>query len=206
MVVRIDVSLSFSAHPRVRCAPYTGVMKKQLIVGMMVVAVALASSTAAWAQVGGGIKAGVNFAKVSGSDEDPGQRIGAVAGAFLTIGLGSVFAIQPETVFSMQGTKFSFGTAKVDYVQVPLLLRIGSSPKASASVYGLVGPSVGLYVRDEGFTDDLKRTDVGLVVGAGVTLSRFLVEARYTAGLTEFSKGTTAYKHRVWSLMAGLHF
>lgn len=180
-------------------------MKKQLIVSMMVV-LALTSSTAAWAQVGGGIKAGVNFAKVSGSDEDPGQRIGAIAGAFLTIGMGSVFSIQPEVLFSMQGTKFSFGTAKVDYVQVPLLLRIGSSSKAGASVYGLVGPSVGLYVRDEGFTDDLKRTDVGLVVGAGVTVSRLLVEARYTAGLTEFSKGTTAYKHRVWSLMAGLHF
>ncbi|MSO50132.1 MAG: hypothetical protein EXQ49_09590 [Acidobacteria bacterium] len=62
------------------------------------------------------------------------------------------------------------------------------------------------WVRDEGFTDDLKRTDVGLVAGAGVTFSRLLVEARYTAGLTEFSKGTTAYKHRVWSLMTGLHF
>ncbi len=180
-------------------------MKRHLIVGMMVV-LALASSTAAWAQVGGGIKAGVNFAKVAGSDEDPGRRIGAIAGVFMTVGLGSVFAIQPEVVFSMQGTKFSFGTAKADYVQVPLLLRIGSSSKAGASVYGLVGPSVGIYVRDEGFTDDLKRTDVGLVAGAGVTFSRLLVEARYTAGLTEFSRGTTAYKHRVWSLMAGLHF
>ena len=197
--------MSFSAHGMARRRSYTAVMTKQLIVGMMVV-LALASSTPAWAQVGGGIKAGVNFAKVSGSDEDPGRRIGAVAGVFMTVGLGSVFAIQPEVVFSMQGTEFSLGTAKADYVQVPLLLRIGSSSKAGASVYGLVGPSVGIWVRDEGFTDDLKRTDVGLVAGAGVTFSRLLVEARYTAGLTEFSKGTTAYKHRVWSLMAGLHF
>lgn len=172
----------------------------------LVVMLVLAYSTAAWAQVGGGIKAGVNFAKVSGSDSEPGQRIGAIAGVFMTVGLGSGLAVQPEVLFSMQGSKFTFGTAKVDYVQVPLLLRIGSNAKAGASVYGVVGPSLGLWVRDEGWTEDLKHSDFGLVVGAGVTVSRLLIEARYTAGLTDFSKGTTPYKHRVFSLLAGLHF
>lgn len=181
-------------------------MKKQVVVGALALLLAVASSTAAWAQTGGGIKAGVNFAKVSGSDDEPGRRIGAIAGAFMTFGFGSGLAVQPEVLFSMQGSKFSFGTAKVDYVQVPLLLRIGSNSKAGASVYGLVGPSIGIWLRDEGWTDDIKRTDVGLAVGVGVTVSRLLIEARYTAGLTDFSKGTTVYKNRVISLLGGLHF
>jgi len=181
-------------------------MRKQFVVSGLALLLVLASSPAAWAQVGGGIKAGVNFAQVSGADDEPGRRVGAIAGGFLTFGIGSGLAVQPEVLFSMQGTKFDVGTAKADYVQIPVLLRIGSNSKAGASVYGLVGPSVSLWIRDEGWTDDLKHTDVGLVVGAGVTVSRLLIEARYTAGLTGFSKGTAVYKHRVFSLLGGLHF
>ena len=170
-----------------------------------VLVLALATSTAAWAQVGGGIKAGVNFASVSGADDDPDTRIGSMAGAFLTIGQGLV-ALQPEVLFSMQGSKFTFGTAKVDYFQVPLLVRIGSSAKNKASVYGLVGPTFGVRIRDEGWDDPIKRSDVGITAGAGFTVSRLLIEARFTAGLTDFSEGTTAYKHRVWSILGGLVF
>lgn len=180
-------------------------MKKQVVIGVLVT-LALAGSTPAWAQTGGGIKAGVNFAKTTASGDDPGRRVGAIAGLFATIGVAPVLAIQPEVLFSMQGTKFSTETASVDYIQVPVLLRIGSNSRAGASVYGIVGPSVGIYVRGDGWLDDINRTDVGLVVGAGVTVSRLLVEARYTAGLTEFSKGANAYKHRVFSVLAGLHF
>jgi hypothetical protein len=179
-------------------------MKAQLIAGVVLL-FALTWPSAAAAQVSGGIKAGVNFAKVSSSDETPGNRIGTTAGVFVTIGSGLV-AVQPEVLFSMQGSKFTFGTATVDYVQVPVLLRIGSSPKSGAGVYGLVGPSFGVLVRDEGWSEPLKRTDVGLVAGVGVTLSWFLAEARYTAGLSDFSKGSVAYKNRVFSLLAGLRF
>lgn len=179
-------------------------MKKQLFSGAIFV-LAVTCSTAAWAQVGGGIKAGVNFASVSGSDDNPDTRIGSMAGAFLTIGQGLV-ALQPEVLFSMQGSKFTFGTATVDYFQVPLLVRIGSSAKNKASVYGLVGPTFGVRIRDEGWDDPIKRSDVGISAGAGFTVRRLLVEARFTAGLTEFSEGTTAYKHRVWSILGGFVF
>jgi hypothetical protein len=166
----------------------------------------LSAPAIAWAQVGGGIKAGANFARVSGADDDDiGDRIGFVAGLFLTTNQGLI-AVQPEVIFSMQGTKFSFGTAKVDYVQVPILLRVGSSSKNKASIYGLVGPAFGLLVQDDNWSDPIKRSDVGIVVAGGVTFSRLLAEARYTAGLTDFSKGSTAYKNRVFSLMAGFVF
>lgn len=179
-------------------------MKKQLLSCAILVLV-LTSATPAWAQVGGGFKAGVNFANVSGSDDDPGRRIGWTAGAFLVTNQGLV-AVQPEVLFSMQGTKFDVDEATVDYFQVPVLLRIGSSSKEKASFFGLVGPSFGVRIRDEGWSDPIKRTDVGLVVGAGFTVSRFLIEARYTAGLTDFSEGSVAYKHRVVSVLGGFVF
>jgi hypothetical protein len=205
VIARIRTRLSSPVHRVTQPPTYTVAMKKPFMTAI-IMTLALATSTAAWAQTGGGIKAGVNFAQTSGSDDEPGRRIGAIAGLFATFAVAPAVAIQPEVLFSMQGTKLSTETASIDYIQIPLLLRIGSNSRAGASVYGVVGPSVGIYVRDDGWVDDINRTDVGLAVGVGVTVSRLLVEARYTAGLTEFSKGTVAYKHRVFSLMAGLHF
>jgi hypothetical protein len=179
-------------------------MKKQFLSAVVCV-MALAAATPAFAQVGGGIKAGVNLAQISGSDDSPDTRIGTIAGVFLITNQGLI-AFQPELLFSMQGAKFTFGTAKADYVQIPLLLRIGSSSKNKASLYGLVGPSLGILVQDDFFEDAVERTDVGATVGAGVTFSRFLVEARFTAGLTDFAKGSNAFKNRVFSVMGGFVF
>jgi hypothetical protein len=87
-------------------------MKNKLISCAMVMAV-LAAPVTAWAQVGGGIKAGANFARVTGADDDDiGDRIGFVAGLFLTTNQG-LFAAQPEVVLSMQGSKFSFGRRRL---------------------------------------------------------------------------------------------
>jgi len=191
-------------------------MRKQFILGSMLI-VALTSSTAAWAQVGGGIKVGVNLATLSGfNDASTTQRVGVMVGGFMTFGLAPMIAFEPEVLFSMQGSKLHFGTsgtivssdvtAKLDYVQVPLLLRIGNSGKAGASLYAVAGPTLGILVRNEGVADQLRRTDLGVVVGAGVTVSRLLLEGRYTAGLTDFNKGGTVYKNRVLSLLVGLNF
>lgn len=198
-------------------------MRKRFIVGSTLMAV-LACSTAAWAQVGGGIKVGVNLATVSGfndSDGSTSQRTGLVAGGFVTVGLIPLVAFQPEVLFSMQGTKLHFSgsgistdaTAKIDYIQVPLLLRIGNSGKAAASLYGLVGPTFGILARarqdGEDIKDELKDTDVGVVVGAGVSLSRFLIEGRYTYGLRDLNKVEDpggANKNRVISVLFGLIF
>jgi len=191
-------------------------MRQRLIAGGVLI-MALTSSTAAWAQVGGGIKIGVNLATLSGfNDASTTQRVGVVAGGFMTFGLAPMIAFEPEVLFSMQGSKLHFGTsgtivssdvtAKLDYIQVPLLLRIGNSGKAGASLYAVAGPTFGTLVRDQGVTDHLKSFDLGVVVGAGVTVSRLLLEGRYTTGLTDLNKGGTAYKNRVLSLLTGLNF
>jgi hypothetical protein len=179
-------------------------MKKQLISGVILL-MALAAASPAYAQVGGGIKGGVNLATVSGSDDSPDTRVGTIAGVFL-ITNQDLLAFQPEVLFSMQGAKFSFGTAKLDYVQIPLLLRIGSSSKNDASFYGLVGPSFGIIAQDDFFEDAVERTDVGATFGIGATFSRVLIEARYTAGLRDFAQGSVAYKNRVFSVMGGFVF
>ncbi len=198
-------------------------MRRLLFGGVFVMTVA-AFSTPAWAQVGGGVKAGINLASISGLNDAAGstkERTGLVVGGFLTAGLAPMLAIQPEVLFSMQGTTLHFSgsgittdaTAKLDYVQVPVLLRIGNSGKDTASVYGLVGPTFGLLMRanEDGvdIKDQLKHTDMGLAVGAGVSLSRLFAEGRYTYGLTDLNKVADPggkIRNRVISIFIGLAF
>lgn len=187
------------------------------------VALVLASPAISWAQVGGGIKAGLNLSSIKGFN-DPGdsssQRTGIAAGVFMTFGVAPIVAIQPEVLFSMQGSRLHFtsggvksdATAKIDYLQVPVLLRIGNSGGDTASVYGIVGPTVGILLSAKqgsvDFKDELKQSQVGVVAGVGVTLTRFLAEARYTYDLSDFNKTSTAngQRNRVISFLVGVVF
>jgi hypothetical protein len=111
---------------------------------------------------GYGIKAGVNFADLSNS-QNPilemfgirfGTKIGIIAGAFYRIDLTDSFAIQPELYYSQKGTKasgegslygapysydFSF---RLDYIEIPILMkyRIPTRGKFTPSIFA--GPYV----------------------------------------------------------------
>lgn len=198
-----------------------GMNKRMLFVCLA--AAVLAVPAASEAQVSGGIKAGINLASVKGFNDpgtDPSQRTALTGGVFMTFGVTPVIGIQPEVLFSMQGSKLHFddggvdsdATAKLDYIQIPIQLRIGNSARDKASVYALVGPTIGILVRanQEGvdFKDDLKSAQVGLTAGVGVSLTRFLIEARYTQDLNDFNKASTgtSQKNRVASFLIGFVF
>lgn len=168
-----------------------------------------------------GVKAGVNLADLSvkdaGSTFNASNRTGLVAGVFVTIPGGGIFAFQPEVLISMQGAKFTdgsdSGTVKIDYLQVPLLARI----KPSKSPVGIVvGPSIGYRIRakmsaagqDEDFADQVKRTDLGLVTGVVVDVAHVVLDGRYTWGLTNIGKdsGDGKIKNRVASVTLGFRF
>lgn len=181
----------------------------------------LVSAGTATAQTSFGVKAGLNLANLSISEADdtfdPENRTGLVAGVFVTVRGGGIFAFQPEALVSMQGAKFTDGSdsgaAKIDYFQVPLLARIGPS-----NVAFVVGPSIGYRIRaklsgtglteDEDFSDQIKRMDLGLVAGLTADVGRLVLDGRYTWGLTNIEEEATAdkTKNRVISLTLGLRF
>ena len=182
----------------------------------------LVSAGTAHAQTSFGVKAGVNLANLSIDEADdtfePENRTGFVAGVFVTVRGGGIFAFQPEALISSQGAKFSdsvnSGTAKIDYFQVPLLARIGPS-----NVAVVVGPSIGfrinaklsgdgISVDNEDFSDQIKRMDFGLVAGVTADVGKLVLDGRYTWGLTNIEEEATAAqtKNRVISLTLGLRF
>ena len=177
---------------------------------------------------GFGILVGVNFANLKVDAGGPSfnfdSRTGLVGGAFVVLPVASRLAIEPGVFYSTQGAKVSgeafgggSGTIKLNYLQVPVLVRAGVplAPAVSLRLFG--GPSFGFRqsakVRAEGMEEDIKEDvesfDAGVVFGAGLDVAHFLVDARYTLGLKNAGKDPQegeSVKNRVFSIMAGFRF
>ncbi len=129
-----------------------------------------------------------------------------------------MLAFQPEVLYSMQGVKATAGdgtklTLEIDEIQIPLLLRLGRN--GTVAVHFLVGPSIGIITKakakahnfESDFKGELKSTDIGLLIGTGVTVNRFLMEARYTVGMTNLNDDDSDdNKSRVFSVLVGVGF
>ncbi|MEZ5316239.1 MAG: outer membrane beta-barrel protein [Vicinamibacterales bacterium] len=187
------------------------------VAALAVFASTVFAGSAAAQGVGVGVKGGPVFASFSSDALDFSNRTGLQAGIFFggnrpgTIGvMGEVNYIRKKTYYDDLATEI-----RVDYIQVPVLLRInaGSHSRNGVSVYGLVGPAVDIKVGDEiqGFsvTDAFEGVDFSLQVGAGVELSRFIVEGRYTKGFRRINKQFTDFaevKSQAFAILFGVRF
>ncbi|MBB1283989.1 PorT family protein [Flavisolibacter sp. BT320] len=171
------------------------------------------------AQIPGlGLKGGVNLASWSnnGSSVNYQNRVGFNAGLFANINVSPNFAVQPEVVYSSQGTKYSIGdqdhNLQMNYINIPVMLQA----KVGGGLYAQAGPQVGILmdVKDKvddietGFfsKDDFKSTDVSLGFGLGYSgVSPIGFDARYNLGLTNINEaGTNKIKNNV--LQIGLTY
>lgn len=196
-------------------------MTRTVLLALIVV---LACAAPAPAQIAYGVKAGVNFADVA-IDPDEGAsssgRLGALAGMFATIPIAWGLTLQPEAIYTIKGASFEvegFETNYiVDYVEVPVLARF----RVLKSAYVLAGPSMAFRVRARnriafgGSTEeidldnDVETFDVGIAGGIGMDVGRWLVDARYTHGLSDTDKDRSddvKIRNRVLSFSAGFRF
>ena len=166
-----------------------------------------------------GLKGGLNFANQTFESANfsvsPDARTGFHAGAFLTLFVTDNFAIQPEFLFSVQGSKFDIGgfgeiSNTFNYVNIPILLRY--NPVDIFNIH--VGPQVGLLMSavseisgTKQDIEDLKSTDLGLAFGAGVDLPFGLVGGvRYIMGISNISDDASAddsLKNNVFQVYVG---
>lgn len=162
------------------------------------------------AQIGFGIKGGLNVANFSGADSDGYQReAGFVGGLYAKFDIGRKLSIQPEVLYSQKGstgnipamgdqggvTKLDFA---MDYIEIPLLLRYTFKINGSAEPFGYVGPSMSFGTSAEvaskapgqSWTSvdlaNVKSRDFSIVFGGGVELDAggmdVLFDARFSLG------------------------
>lgn len=147
-----------------------------------------------------GAKAGANFANVTGDDvENASTRTGFHLGAVANIGISDKFGIQPELIYSQQGSKddeFDI-TLKLDYLNIPILADITVAQGFSLQA----GPQFGININssaeddngNEGDVEDINSLDLGAAVGAQLKLeSGLFFQARYNLGLSDIVDDSSA--------------
>jgi len=180
-----------------------------------------------------GVKGGINIANVDTNIADisdlADSKTGFVGGGFVTLGLGSLFALQPELLYSQKGFQADeFGeTVKLNtnYIEIPVLLKAQFKlAMLRPAVYA--GPVVSFETgcdvsvtdisvscdEDEGFVDR-KKNEWGAVFGANVDLIlgsiTLILDGRYQLGLTNLADvpdSDDSVKSNVWQIMAGVGF
>jgi hypothetical protein len=169
-------------------------MNFKRILSTLLFAAIVGSASSAQAQVlpKFGVKAGLNYSTFNNTD-NVDYKPGLLAGVYANIKVpASPMAIQPEVLYAQYGANIDQTDAyfRVNYIQVPVLLKFGfDTPGVKPNVY--FGPYVGFNVKSTikngdgslNLNDQVKDTDFGVAVGAGVDISKFNIELRYTAGL-----------------------
>ena len=173
-----------------------------------------------------GLKAGLNVATLGDFEEDQSfldksPRLGFVGGAFARYPFADIVSAQVEVLYSQKGVKFesvSQPTASIsqgeggaselrynlDYIEVPVLLRVSPQVDPTLDVGVFAGPAIAFKVNESvvsvfdgtetdisGSEDFFKSTDVGIAAGADVGSGPFAVDLRYTFGLTNVADPVT---------------
>ncbi len=140
-----------------------------------------------------GVKGGLNYSTFNDT-EDVEYKTGFLVGGYANFKIpASPMSVQPEILFAQYGADVedSDATFVVNYIQVPVLLKFGfDTPGAKPNVY--FGPYMNFNTKAEienndgalNLEDSAKDTEYGVVVGAGLDVSKLRLGLRYTAGLT----------------------
>ena len=192
--------------------------------GLGAVLLAAPLAAPASAQVTGGVKAGLNVASFGGDDTgglDP--RLGVAAGLQARYDVSPSFAIQVEALYSQKGADdgggLDGGTFKLDYIEVPVLLRFGVPLSRFADAGAYVGPSVAFPVSGEfdseigdgldiDYDGDLS-TDVGVAIGVDYYAGPVGIDLRYTTGLTDVSDDRASlqgFRNQAFTVSLGYRF
>lgn len=188
-------------------------MKKAIVVSLIVFLAGLSASPAV-AGITFGVKGGLNNSKIvfSPAIDMPGQKYlqGYCFGAFLSLSLGPI-GIQPEVLYSRRGMEAqillepsdpaSLAQARVrlDYIEIPLLVRLNVIPAGPVKLYIFGGPSYNFLQKarakitymgesEEDIKDDFRSSCLAAVGGIGLDvkiplLFKITGDARYHYGL-----------------------
>lgn len=187
-----------------------------------------------------GVRGGVSIATWGGSDapDEASSRTALNVGANVTFPVAPNLGIQVGGVYAQKGATFTEtdpdvgtveATAKFDYIEVPVLLRIAVPTAGTISPHFVVGGAVAFEAGCEvegsaagitvtfdcsDFGLDTKSIDFGGVAGAGLSVGTagplsITLDVLYNLGLSSFVDDSTEdvdVKNRAFSILAGVSF
>lgn len=201
--------------------------KSRLVFRLIIGAVLLAPPAVTHAQGQIGAIVGATFSTLRGVD-DLDSRTGLLGGLALVLPTSGPLGLEIDGLFVSKGAK---GTntgpdgLKLDYVEVPVLLRLSLAPGLPVSPHVYAGPYLGYQIRckvqgTSADCDDVpgistKTVDIGGTAGGGVNvaLGGMILTGglRYSFGVSkvaDFDVGTVneSAKNGTFAVYAGLGF
>jgi hypothetical protein len=149
-----------------------------------------------------GIKGGLNLAKFNDDGPinhsmSPSVHLGILEHIHIT----KSFAVQPELVYSVQGTKYTNDNSdfkySMGYINIPVLAQLMTDNGFRFETGPQLGFLVSAKAKSGGTSvdvkDNFKSTDFAWAFGVGyITPARFGVDVRYNLGLTDIVKSTVS--------------
>jgi len=159
-----------------------------------------------------GLKSGMNISSFTGGDADRNNLIGFHIGAIADIEISEKFYLQPELLYSTQGSEAKNEVkVKVDYLTVPLMAKYYVSEKISIEA----GPQFAFLLNDKAeYVDsdlpdeetDASSFDFGLGAGIGFDITEnIFTQARYNFGITTVAENPDI-KNSVFQISLGYKF
>lgn len=160
-----------------------------------------------------GLKGGINVASIGGGTYvgfgGLGSKVSFHFGGTAEVPISEKFAVQPELLYSSQGTKWNFvggSNLKLDYVNLPILGKYYIIKGLSAEA----GPVVGFLLSTNGVKEDYNSLDIAFAIGASYKLNESIFfSLRYNKGITDINKNeaiTVSNQNNVFQISAGYSF
>lgn len=163
-----------------------------------------------------GIKGGLTMATFTSEfdadevlESNYDERLGFAAGVWMNLGPDVGFSLQPEILYVQKGAKLehvmvvnsTWGDKEyqLDYVEVPLLLRLNIPVAEASGFYVMGGPAFafnvkadrvvefedgnGVEVLREDIDELVKDTETSWIVGVGVQAGIMTIEGRYSISM-----------------------
>ncbi|WP_339711325.1 porin family protein [uncultured Kriegella sp.] len=163
-----------------------------------------------------GVKGGINVASIGGNSYVGlggfGSKVGFHLGGVAEVPVSEKFSIQPELLYSSQGSKWNFnssdGNLKLDYINLPILGKYHILKGLSAEA----GPLVGYLIstNEEVENSRFSKLDVAFAIGASYRLNdNVSVGLRYNKGILNINSDSNidgSNQNNVFQIFAGYSF
>lgn len=150
--------------------------------------------------IGVGIKAGPLFSNINSDviSSPLDTRTGWIGGLFFGGNRPGIVGVGADVLYARKKVGTPAGDLTFDYLEVPVYLRVNAGTRSlnGFNVYGLVGPAFDFRLKgklnfEDSPADQMQEIDVGVTAGAGIEITRFIVEGRYTQGFRNLGKDLT---------------
>ena len=172
-----------------------------------------------------GPEAGVSVSKYGADAGTNDFKSGAIGGLFVTYSIKNTFGITTKFLYSQKGASFKSIDTKqtLNYIEVPVIGRFFLNKEGTFRPNIFVGPSFGFLtgatnkvgsnerVKVDNYQTVFNTFDFGVTGGMGFNIlisneTYFIIDARYTHGLSDITKAAGVVNNNSIGLTAGISF